>query len=303
MLPRDFVSALVERYQGRVFALDHPTLSVTPIENVRWLATMLKALPPGQRLDLDVIAHSRGGLVGRVMCERPSDAGLDPGRLQVRTLVMIATPNAGTPLADRKHIGAFIDTLTNILEFIPDNPATDTLDVLLALLKQVAIGVTGGLEGLKSMDPGSEFLRQLLNQPSAVSTFYRAMTANYEPGPNTPLGRYARDFLTDLVFGGTENDLVVPTHGVFARNGATPFPIPNPLRLEATEMVDHSGFWNNSAALEALHEWLELPQDGHAREVLASLAPEAVKQIYQSADQSIGKSGEASRLRCLDQGK
>ena len=193
------------------------------------------------------------------MCEHPSDAGFEPGRLNVHTLIMVATPNAGTPLADRKHVGTFIDTLTNFLEFIPDNPATDTIDVLLALLKQVAIGVMGGLEGLKSMDPGSEFLRQLLNRPSAVTAVYRAIAANYEPGPNTPLGRYARDFLTDLVFGGTENDLVVPTDGVFAENGASPFPISDPLRFDAAAMVDHSGFWTRPAVLEALGRWLWLP--------------------------------------------
>jgi hypothetical protein len=103
MLPRDFVATLVERYEGRVLALDHPTLSVTPTENVQWLAKMIDGLPAGRPLDLDVVAHSRRGLVGRVMCERPSDAGLDPRRLHLRTLVMVATPNAGTPLADRKH--------------------------------------------------------------------------------------------------------------------------------------------------------------------------------------------------------
>lgn len=256
LLPHDFVSALVKRYVGRVFALDHPTLSVTPMENVRWLADTIARLPASHALDIDVIAHSRGGLVGRVMCERPSDAALDPARLKVRNLVMVATPNAGTPLADSKHLGTFIDTFTNLLEFLPDNPATDTLDVVLALLKQVAIGAMGGLDGLKSMEPQGEFLRKLLNQSSVVTANYCAIAANYEPGPNTPLGRYARDFLTDLIFEGAENDLVVPTEGVSSENGATPFPIPSSLRLEAAEMIDHSGFWDKPVALDALNRWL-----------------------------------------------
>lgn len=199
-------------------------------------------------LDLDIIAHSRGGLVGRVMCERPSDVRLNPARLVVRNVVMVATPNSGTPLADRKHLGAFVDTLINCLEFIPDNPATDTLDVVLALLKQMAVGAMGGLEGLKAMELQGEFLRKVLNQPSVVTPNYRAMAANYEAGPKTPLGRYARDFLTDLVFGGTDNDLVVPTEGVFTKNGANPFPISHPVRIEASEMVDHSGFRNKPMA-------------------------------------------------------
>ncbi|MBS1791337.1 MAG: hypothetical protein JST85_26735 [Acidobacteria bacterium] len=256
-LPRGFVSDMENVYGGRVFAFDHPTLSITPAENVRWLANAIERLPANPVLDIDIISHSRGGLVGRLMCERASDVGVDPKRLRVRTLVMVATPNAGTPLADRKHLGSFVDTLTNLLEFIPDNPATDTLDLVLELLKQLAVGVMGGLEGLRSMEPQGEFLHKLLNQPSEVSAVYRAIAANYDPGPNTPLGRYARDFLTDLVFLGEPNDLVVPTNGVFAANGATPFPISSTMRIEATEAVDHSGFWNKPATIEALSMWLE----------------------------------------------
>lgn len=258
-LPHNFVSNLENVYEGRVFAFDHPTLSVTPVENVRWLANAIERFPASPALDIDIISHSRGGLVGRVMCERASDVDLDPKRLRVRTLVMVATPNAGTPLADRKHLGSFVDTLTNLLEFMPDNPATDTLDLVLELLKQLAVGVMGGLEGLKSMEPRGEFLRTLLNQPSQVSAVYRAISANYDSGPNTPLGRYARDFLTDLVFLGEPNDLVVPTNGVFMANGATSFPISSPIRIEATENVDHSSFWNKPATIEALNRWLELP--------------------------------------------
>jgi hypothetical protein len=109
------------------------------------------------------------------------------------------------------------------------------------------------------MDPQGEFLCRLLNRPSAITAAYRAIAANYEPGPNAPLGRYARDFVTDLVFAGAPNDLVVPTDGVFAPNGATAFPIPGPVRFEATETVDHSGFWDKPAALEALDRWLAVP--------------------------------------------
>ncbi|HSN85237.1 MAG TPA: hypothetical protein VL025_00700, partial [Thermoanaerobaculia bacterium] len=60
----DFVEALHRKYQSRVFAFDHPTASEDPRENIDWL---LKEIPDGTRLDLDVICHSRGGLVARVL--------------------------------------------------------------------------------------------------------------------------------------------------------------------------------------------------------------------------------------------
>lgn len=257
-LPRDLMQLLSERYGGRVLAFEHPTLSVTPLDNVTWLAGLLaEQLPAGRGLEVDVVAHSRGGLVARVLCERAAEAGLDPGRLKVCRAVLVATPNSGTPLADRKHLNAFIDTLTNLLEFFPDNPATDTLEILLTLLKQVAVGAMGGLDGLMSMNPQGAFLRDVLNRPGAASTAaYRALAANYEPPPGAAIGRYARDHLTDLVFTLQANDLVVPTAGVYAANGAGSFPIADPVVFAAGEGVDHSGFWTRPVTREALGAWL-----------------------------------------------
>ncbi|GAB6192612.1 hypothetical protein JCM39068_23610 [Desulfocastanea catecholica] len=228
-IPETALAKLDTRYQGRVFAFEHPTLSVSPTDNVRWLSKELsRLLGSGSGLTLDLVAHSRGGLVGRILCEQPVAAGLDPQHLRVRQLLMVATPNAGTPLGDRAHLNTFIDTMTNLLEFIPDNPATDTLEVLLTLLKQLA-----------------------------VTTAYRALAANFEPSPGTPLGRYARDHLTDQVFMLEPNDLVVPTKGVYTANGATGFPIEEIVTFFApADAVDHSGFWTKPAILEAFDRWL-----------------------------------------------
>lgn len=256
-LPPDFMQLLYERYGGRVFAFEHPTLSVSPFDNVKWLARYLEENPTsGPGLELDIVAHSRGGLVTRVMCEQAKAAGLDAKRLRVRSAVLVATPNAGTPLADRAHLNSFIDTLTNLLEFIPDNPATDTLEILLTLIKQVAVGAMGGLDGLMSMDPKGAFLKDLNRSASISSTVYRALAADYEPQAGSPLGRYARDHLTDAVFIRKHNDLVVPTEGVYAANGAGSFPIAAPVVLAGNEGVDHSGFWTRPITRTSLDAWL-----------------------------------------------
>jgi CHAT domain-containing protein/pimeloyl-ACP methyl ester carboxylesterase len=54
---------LFSLYDGRVFAFEHRTLSESPIQNAIQLA---KALPDGAQIDL--ISHSRGGLVAELLC-------------------------------------------------------------------------------------------------------------------------------------------------------------------------------------------------------------------------------------------
>ncbi|MDX1622312.1 MAG: hypothetical protein R3320_15050, partial [Nitriliruptorales bacterium] len=89
-IPEPVMAALSHRYEGRVIALDHPSLSATPIDNVAWL---LGRLPGDVTLELDVVAHSRGGLVARVLAGGHPDAPIDRGRVHVRSIVCAGTPN------------------------------------------------------------------------------------------------------------------------------------------------------------------------------------------------------------------
>jgi hypothetical protein len=107
-LPSQTLDSLHQRYGDRVIAFDHPSVSVDPEANVRWL---LGQLPAGG-MDLDIVCHSRGGLVARVLAETPPAPGLDTARARVRRLVFGATPNSGTVLADPDHMVAMVDRLT-----------------------------------------------------------------------------------------------------------------------------------------------------------------------------------------------
>lgn len=64
---------LLERYGERVFALEHRTLTESPIANALALA---RALPAGAEIHL--VSHSRGGLVGELMCLGQRDSASDP---------------------------------------------------------------------------------------------------------------------------------------------------------------------------------------------------------------------------------
>ncbi|MDQ3914441.1 MAG: hypothetical protein M3323_03785 [Actinomycetota bacterium] len=257
-LPEDLVQRLNDAYSGRVFAFDHPTVSVTPTENVKWLAAQLR----DAQLTVDVLAHSRGGLVARVLAEHPEEAGLPPGALNVRKVVMVGTPNAGTALAHPQHLGELVDTWTNLLELVPDNAVTDVLAVIVSVVKQLAVGALGGLDGIMSMNPSGSYLSEFLNGPNA-SPFpgpggaYFAVASNFEPAEGDPLGRFARDRVTDAIFEKAPNDLVVPHDGVFSNNGSPRFPIADPVKIGAADAIDHSSYWVSDPALKLFADVLK----------------------------------------------
>lgn len=64
-------SKLAEQFEGRVFGFEHRTFSESPIDNALALVRML---PQGARFS--IVTHSRGGLVGDLLCLDPS-AGND----------------------------------------------------------------------------------------------------------------------------------------------------------------------------------------------------------------------------------
>ncbi len=213
-------------------------------------------MPKGLGLDVDVVCHSRGGHVARNLAERQSGLPLAGKSLNVNQVVFVASPNRGTALADPDYMGDFVDAHTNILSVLPDNAITDVLEVIVAVVKQLAVGALKGLEGLASMDPTGDYVRNYLNSGPGTSTLYRAIAANFEP-TDKKFKPWAKDKLMDRIFK-EHNDLVVPTDGVFEKNGDKMFPISVDRRLElgAAEGVHHGSFFSNPKVVGKLSEWL-----------------------------------------------
>lgn len=251
-LPKDFVISLYQRYQGRVFAFDHYTLSEDPRQNVEWL---LQHIPEGAPLNLDVVCHSRGGLVSRVLAERQAELSLGSRRLDMNKIVFVAAPNAGTVLTDTKHLGDLIDSYTNILNFFPDNGVTETLQAIITVMKQLAVGAVKGLPGLESMLPGGPFLKDWLNRGPKEAELYYAIASDYEP-TQPGLSAWAKNRLMDQVFEHAENDLVVPTLGVFEGNGSPLFPIADHYVFPPTAGIQHGGYFPSPQTQEQIMRWL-----------------------------------------------
>lgn len=262
-LPPELVAELDARYDGRMVALDHFSLSHDPVRNVRWLLDELARLAPDARLEVDVVCHSRGGLVARALAE--GAGGLDTGRVAVRRVAMAGVPNAGTALARPDHMTDLIDRLTTVLNKAPPGGVADWLEGILIAVKVLGHGALKGLEGLRAMDPDAPFLKAL-NQRAAAgaaprATEYFAIAANYEPADPGLRGVVSRgkDLLADAAFGGADNDLVVPEAGVYDANGCDAFPVAAErcLRLDRQKGVNHTGMFGHPDVQKRLLEWLQ----------------------------------------------
>ena len=253
-LPAATMTALSAAYGGRVLALDHPSLSVDPVANARELVARVGSAGPGAGLDVDIVAHSRGGLVARALLDQGG------GPVRVGRTVFVGTPNGGTPLADPAHLGSCIDRVTALLNLVPPGPWTVVLDVLDAVLEVVKIlgqGALGGLPGLASMDPRGRFLPRLGSvAPDGGRLF--AVDADFEPTGSLAALWNLPETAVDKVFGDRHNDGVVPTDGVGTVRGPGGFTIDAERSLHFT---DRDGVWHCSYFTEprlsaALLDWL-----------------------------------------------
>ncbi|MEO7996577.1 MAG: hypothetical protein ABI852_03985 [Gemmatimonadaceae bacterium] len=249
-LSPETIATLHQRYDGRVFGFDHFTLSEDPRQNIEWF---FRHLPQDRNLDVDIVCHSRGGLVSRLLSERANEFSLGTRTLNVNKIVFVAAPNSGTTLADPKYMNAYIDSYTNLLNFVPDTGIIEALEGLVTVVKQLAVGALKGLDGLQSMNPAGDFIKNM-NVGPVGNTKYYALASNFEP--NTPgFKSFAADRLTDSIFK-ANNDLVVPTDGVFSKNGRGGFPIDEKFVFDPSAGVGHTNFFAQKKTNEKILEWL-----------------------------------------------
>ncbi|HEY85265.1 MAG TPA: CHAT domain-containing protein, partial [Chloroflexi bacterium] len=231
-LKGDFLDWAMRHYQT-VIAFDHWTLSKSPEENAKHLWQLL---PPNLRKGsskLDIVTHSRGGLIARAFVELPRHHRL------VNKVVFVCTPNSGTSLASPANWGRAADSLINMVHL--DNLGMfGRLSGFLARLSALGTGVEAfydkllrQIPGLAAQNPQSLGPRDFLGRlqrgegpPAGVS--YAAIAANYEAPPREinihslskkeslkTKGEKSADTALDPIFGAS-NDLIVDTAHVWA---------------------------------------------------------------------------------------
>lgn len=241
-------------YEGRLVAFDHHTLSASLDENVKRL---LELLPPGRSWPVDIVCHSRGGLVARKLVDEMQgpDAPLD-----VRKIVYVATPNGGTALANPDRLKDFLNRISTMLNLIPDGPwsvITDVMSGVLTLVQVLAVGAVGNLPGLAAMQPQGDDVATL-GFLDGDGTRQYGVDVEFEPtGRLLQLVRGV-DGLVDRVFEGDPNDIVVPTGGVCAVGSRPEFSISPARRLQlgTTSRTWHCSLFSQPEVSRSLLEWL-----------------------------------------------
>ena len=294
-VPPLFMESLAARYGGRLWAYDHFTLSRSPGENAALLLDDLRRLAPrDQHFDIDVIAHSRGGLVARELAELSARAD----QVNVRSVTFVATPNAGTPVCSASNLDTFVSQLTNLLTFIPDNPVVDAIDTVLALVKHLLVGAYEGIDGVRAMDPDDKRLGALnLGQAPDGVTFY-GVGSTYEPAPGSPAARVLRDAVFDRIMGGVANDLLVPVDSVRQAGGTEIVPAENWLQLGPSEAIEHSGYWRSIRTMNWVLGRLSAAQDDAPGETERSGA-ERASAASESMATTSAPQGAARAMRAV----
>ena len=213
---------MLRRYRA-VLGFDHWTLSKSPTENAQLLLSQLPATwrsdqGPGSALEIDIVCHSRGGLVARELIEKLKHP------VKIRRVVMVGVPNAGTSLADPSNWGMMADMLINQVSQDPTGLLGRLSSFLFYLLAQ---GIEQQVPGLQAMRPLSESNRSELNpflselqKPDAKSgSEYFVVASNYVPDRNTlslqTILQEVGDEAMDRFFA-IPNDLVVETASMWA---------------------------------------------------------------------------------------
>ena len=282
--------ALAGGRYAQVLAFNHPTLSVSPLLNAAELARRFR----DSRAEVDVICHSRGGLVARWWLEALDHAAAPRG-----TVVFAGAPLAGTSLAAPPRLRAALNLLTNLSRALRLAAQTTGRVFPAALPIGEAAGVLFGLFGKLTalaaktpiVDAGVAMIpglagqsreganRELLELRGAfdgsgaggrarrAAERYAFLTSNFEP--EDPAWRFWRYFrkdqmlntAADLVFDGP-NDLVVDTASMTGlADSFVPAGIP-PDRIErfgdASAVVHHLNYFQQPETIRFITRSLGL---------------------------------------------
>ena len=173
---KGFLRTAISAYDA-VIGFDHKTLSLDPLENAQNLLKRLRTHRPGAEFVIDIITHSRGGLVTRSFAEQVLPASGWPGTVDIA--VFVAATNAGTHLADPERWTDLVDLYTNLasvsasgLSLLPG--AAPVAAVVGGMVKGIGAFVKylvsyaaegEDVPGLKAMVPGGAFVTRAQQAP------------------------------------------------------------------------------------------------------------------------------------------
>ena len=268
----DFLKKVAHEYT-QVLSFDHFTLSRSPLINAVELSRLFAATNAER---LDVICHSRGGLVTRWWCEV-----LDQKPRKRRRVVFVGCPLQGTSLADPESVRNGLNLLTNVgrvlgdgLQLIPMLTVAGGLMQILSSITSVAsraplvdagISMIPGLAAMSRVGNNHE-LNALNVMNAAPQADYFAVTSDFEPDPLKwrfwrMFSARAADTAVDHLVFRQANDLIVDTTSMtYHAWGPNPVLENNPVFrcFDRHEGVHHTNYFRNAKTTEFLTEALGL---------------------------------------------
>ncbi len=277
---KGFVRTLISAYDA-VIGFDHQTLSVDPRQNAEALLERLQTHRPRSDLVIDVITHSRGGLVTRSFVEQVLPSSGWPAT--VDNIVFVASTNGGTHLADPERWSDLVDLYTNlavvsakVLAFAGAAPAAAVVGGVVkgigAFVKYLVSYAAEGddVPGLKAMVPGGAFVteinKQQVGQPGpgtnwfvVSSNFHVSLFDDHHNPPEFPkeLAVKLAEGFVDQLFAG-ENDLVVDVESMSAIGPPAGGFVRDTFSLGSNDSVYHNNYFAQISVMEAIAGWLPL---------------------------------------------
>ncbi|MBC7868194.1 MAG: hypothetical protein H7X88_11730, partial [Gloeobacteraceae cyanobacterium ES-bin-316] len=280
-----------QHYDGHVLALEHETLTKSPLDNV---LNILQQLP--QIASVQIISHSRGGLVGDVLArfcssnensrgfdaneisflkkeKRTADiksieaihAVLAAKKITVSKFIRVACPASGTTLASGRMDNFFNMTfnLVGLATGLMANPVYVSFKSLASSVINCKNDVNI-LPGLEAMNPDSPFIKAL-NSPATQVVLDNPL-AIISGNCKTKLNLKALLIIASKLFFTKHNDLVVNTAAMY--RGATRQSNVQYFLDEATD-VDHFHYFKNASTQAAILNALKAQADSPIQEFIA----------------------------------
>ena len=268
--------ALVQRifshYNRQVYALEHATLADSPITNALMLA---KKLPDEARLDL--LTHSRGGLVAEVLaraCSMTSVTAADlryfdtvrhsvhraelmelvalvtTKKIRVERLVRVACPARGTLLASNR-----LDAYISILKWSLEGAGIPVIPELVDFLGDVAKNRSDPetIPGLAAQMPDGPIVQWLNANPAPIPGQLRVVAGDVQ---GDSISSWIKTLLSDAFYW-TDNDFVVQTSSMYggaSRAGGATF------ALDRSGAVSHFSYFSNIGTATHVVNGLTLDQ-------------------------------------------
>jgi pimeloyl-ACP methyl ester carboxylesterase len=269
---RDLLGRAGQKYD-QILAFDHPTMSVSPFLN----AVDLSRAFAGSKADVDLVCHSRGGLVARWWLEE-----LEHNRKLKRRAVFVGSPLVGTSLASPPRIRSLLSWFSNLNRVLSHGAAVAStvlpfMTVISGLLRftalassvisktPVADALIALVPGLASMSMiGNNFELRRLNVESDGAREYFVVQSNFQPAdPAWKFWKYfvdplkAGDKLTDVIFPG-KNDLVVDTSSMTYLSETKSVPANRVYDFGDSDVVHHTNYFVQEKTIDFIADKLQI---------------------------------------------